>query len=79
VVLGWIGLAQDRIKWRALVNVVMGLRVPLNVGKLLSVYTTGGLTSTAQLQSVVCTILYGIWLNGKFVKVIYLPQAPSLE
>jgi hypothetical protein len=24
----WIGLAQDRYRWRALVNVVMKLRVP---------------------------------------------------
>jgi hypothetical protein len=26
--MGWIGLAQDRDEWRALVNVAMSLRVP---------------------------------------------------
>jgi hypothetical protein len=24
----WIGLAEDRCKWRALVNAIMNLRVP---------------------------------------------------
>jgi hypothetical protein len=27
-VVDWIGLAQDRYRWRALVNVVMNLQVP---------------------------------------------------
>jgi hypothetical protein len=42
----WIGLAQDRNRWRALVNLV------LNLGKLSSILITGGLSSGAQLQRV---------------------------
>jgi hypothetical protein len=43
----WIGLAQNRDKWRALVNLVMNLWVPQNAWKLLS-----GLSSSAQLHRV---------------------------
>ena len=32
----WIGLAQDRDRWRTLVSAVMNLWVPLNVGSFLA-------------------------------------------
>jgi hypothetical protein len=31
-VVDWIGLAQDRYRWRALVNSIMNLQVPSNAG-----------------------------------------------
>jgi hypothetical protein len=37
-------VAQDRGRWGALVNTVMNFRFPLNVGKLWSSCTTGGLS-----------------------------------
>jgi hypothetical protein len=43
----WIGLAQDRNRWRAVVISVLNLRVPWNTGKLSS-----GFSSSAQLHRV---------------------------
>jgi hypothetical protein len=43
----WIGLPEDRDKWRALVSEEMNLRVLYNAWKLSSHYRTGGLSSSA--------------------------------
>jgi hypothetical protein len=48
----WIGIVQDRDKWRALVNVVKNLQVLQYAGNLSSGYTTDGLSSRAQLHSI---------------------------
>jgi hypothetical protein len=32
----WIDMVQDRDRWRAVVNVVMNLRIPQNAGNFLT-------------------------------------------
>jgi hypothetical protein len=51
-VVDWVGLAEDRYRWRALGNLIMNLRVPKNAGKLSSGCTTCGLSSGTQLHIV---------------------------
>jgi hypothetical protein len=48
----WIYLALDREQWRALMNTVMNLRIPYNVGKFLSSCTMGGFSRRAQLLKI---------------------------
>jgi hypothetical protein len=49
----WIDLAVDRDQWRTLVNTVMNVLVPSDVGKFLSGFTTGSFSRRVQLVELV--------------------------
>jgi hypothetical protein len=55
--IGWgdvdcIHLAQDRDQWQALVNMAMSFHVPLDVGKYVSSWKSGGFSRTTQFHGV---------------------------
>jgi hypothetical protein len=58
-VMDWIDLAQDKDQWRDLLNTVMNLRVPQNVGKFLVGCATGGFSSGTQFHGV--TVIAIVW------------------
>jgi hypothetical protein len=53
-------MAQDRDRWKALLNTVMNLRVALNIGKFISSCATGGFSRRTQFHEV-SKLSYGTW------------------
>jgi hypothetical protein len=51
-VVDWIGVYQDKDNWGLVVNAMMTIRVPYNPGKVLSSYTTGSFSNSAQQHRV---------------------------
>jgi hypothetical protein len=50
--LDWIVLAKDRDRWQALVDAVMNLRVPYNVGNFLTGYKSVSFSRRTLLHGV---------------------------
>jgi hypothetical protein len=43
----WIDLAQDKDQWRTLLNTILNLLIPWNIGKFLNSCATGGFSRSA--------------------------------
>jgi hypothetical protein len=63
--MNWIDLAQDRGRWRALVNVLMNTRVPYNARNFFSSLGPVSFSSTALFHGVRCLDVEGF--NNCFV------------
>jgi hypothetical protein len=64
-------MAQDRGRWRALVNSILNLRVPLTAGKLSSVQRTGISRGVLSSMELVSTNVYH-WVEPENTEVMQL-------
>jgi hypothetical protein len=70
----WIGLAQGRDQWRALVNTVMNLKVRQSAGKFRSDCTTGGFSRSTQFHGVKLCQIESEELHAENLKSLYIKQ-----
>jgi hypothetical protein len=67
----WIGLAQDRNRWRAFVNSVLSLWVPWHAGR----FSSGGTMGVVSIE-LVCSSSQSCWLQIQRSRVLF-PALPD--
>jgi hypothetical protein len=60
----WIDLDQDKDQWRALLNMIINLRVSYNTGVFLNSCANGGFAGRAQLHDV-CKLFQNLMKSTK--------------
>jgi hypothetical protein len=71
-VLDWIHVPQDREQWRALLNTIINLRVPQNIGKFLSLSYWLLLKKGSAMEYGVSSVRYITFMHVRIYIIVHI-------